>query len=343
MDAFFQSVAGAFTGNRAHLPLVEAVLAALLALVLLLQVVALARALLARRSRFHRLMTAHGLGREDIRYAAELAARVALPPVELVTQLDHFERATAQALASGDPGAAAAAARILRLRHALGYDRLPPHTPLLTTRELGVGMAVEVGAQAGAVAEVDEAGFAVVLRQPPDLPAGQQVALTLTHAREARYALGCRLLDAHPEPGGGWRLRLDHDEHPVRQQQREWARVALAGAVALHPVTRWQALPGAGGAAPSGDVSARLVDLSGGGARVTSRVALPVGALVHAAFQVGAARFEGLRTVVLACRPGADGGHELQLEFTGRPGAERERLVAALTQAELEGLAASRS
>ncbi len=341
METFFQSVSQAFSGNRRHLPLVEALLLALLALVLLLQLAGAARRLLARRSGFRRVMADHGLSAEDVRFTAGLAALAGVEPLLLVTHLDLFERATAQALAHGaaaGPAAGDSAGRIRRVRHALGYDRLPPHTPLLTTRELAPGMALDVGSQPGTVTEVDEGGFTVELRQPPELPAGPALPLTLTHAREARYALGCRLVEARPAPGGAWLLRFEHDEHPVRQQQRDHARVRIEGALALVPVTRWQGRPELASA-----VLASLVDLSGGGALATSRTALPVGTLVLADFTVGGDRFEGLRAVVLSCQPAGDRRHQLHLEFTGRPGVERERLVAALTRLERGALAAGRA
>lgn len=338
MEPFFQSVARAFSRNREGLPTVELAILVLLAAAVLLQLLGLARALLARRSRFHRHLAIRGLGPDEVRFAAGLAAGARVEPLDLVTHLDVFERVTAGALAgagSGPPGEAAA--RIRRLRHALGFDRLPAHVPLLSTRELSPGTAVEVGPQHGTVAEVDEAGLTVEVRDPPALPAGQQVALGLAHAREARYALGCRLASAHPQPGGGWHLRLEHDEHPVRLQQREYVRVPVDGAVRLDPAAPWpQGLPW-----PAGPAQARLVDLSGGGAAADSRVPLPVGALVRASFSVGGEAFDGLRAVVLACRPGDGGGHRLQLEFTGRAGAERERLVSALTHVELAAQAAN--
>jgi hypothetical protein len=331
METFFQSVQRSFSGNREALPQVELAILALLALAVILQVAGLVRGLLARRSRFRDLLATRGVAPDDVRFAAELAARAAVEPLQLVTHLDVFERATALALGPGAPAAELAGPRIRRLRHALGYDRLPAHTPLLSTRELPAGTAIQVAAQPGTIAEVDEAGFTVEVREPPTAPAGQQVALSLAHAREARYALGCRLAAAHPQPGGGWHLRFLHDEHPTRQQLREYVRVPVDGALALRPLTRWQgALP-----ALAGPVQARLIDLSGGGALASSRAPLPVGALALASFSVGGAAFDGLRTVVLDCQPGGDGLHRLHLEFTGRVGAERERLVAALTQLEL--------
>lgn len=334
MEPFFDSVARAFQGNRAALPRVELAILALLALVVLLQLAGLARGLLERRNRFHRLLAARGLSAEDVRFAAAMAARAAVEPLDLVTHLDAFERATALALGHGAPAGDEAAARIRRLRHALGYDRLPAHTPLLSTRELSPGVALEVAGQPGVLVEVDEAGLTVEVREPPAAPAGQQVSLTLAHAREARYVLGCRLAAAHPQPGGGWHLRFEHDEHPARQQQREYVRVRVDGPIVLRPVAPWQpGLP-----ALAAEVHARLVDLSGGGAAATCRAALPVGALVRASFAVGGAAFDGLRAVVLGCHA-EGGGHRLQLEFTGRPGAERERLVTALTHLELRAQA----
>lgn len=340
MESFFQSVARAFSRNREGLPAVELAILVLLAAAVLLQLLGVARALLARRSRFHRHLAARGLGPDDVRFAAGLAAEARVEPLDLVAHLDVFERVTAQALAGASAGAAApgeAAARIRRLRHALGFDRLPAHVPLLSTRELSPGTAVEVGPQHGTVADVDEAGLTVEVREPPALPAGQQVALGLVHAREARYALGCRLASAHPQPGGGWRLRLEHDEHPVRLQQREYVRVPVDGLIRLAPAAPWP--PGLPGLA--GPIAARLVDLSGGGAAADSRAPLPVGALVRASFSVGGEPFDGLRAVVLACRPAVGRGHRLQLEFTGRAGAERERLVSALTHVELAAQAAN--
>jgi hypothetical protein len=236
-----------------------------------LQVVGILRSLLARRSRFHQLLASRGVSAEDVRFAAGLATRAAVEPLQLVTHLDLFERATALALAPGAPGAADAAPRIHRLRHALGYDRLPAHTPLLSTRELGPGTALDVADQAGTIVEVDEGGFTVEVRQPPTAPSGHQVALSLAHAREARYALGCRLASAHPQPGGGWHLRFEHDEHPTRQQQREYVRVPFQGPLALRPVASWQ--PGLPALAT--EVQARLVDLSGGGALATCRAVEP--------------------------------------------------------------------
>jgi len=64
---------------------------------------------------------------------------------------------------------------------------------------------------------------------------------------------------------------------------------------------------------------------------------------VSLSFRVGRSDFDALLAVVLSCQPGTDGLQRLQLEFTGGTEAERERLVAALTQLELELKAAALS
>jgi hypothetical protein len=336
MESFFRSVGQAFSGNREALPKVELALLLLLALVVALQLLGVARRAWGRRTRFHELAAARGLPPADVRWAAGLARRAGLERLLLLTHLDLFERATAQALqveragAGHLPGHEPVAARIRRLRHALGFDRLAPHTPLLTTRELSPGTALEVGPLPGTLSEIDEATFVVELRQPPPLAVGQQASLSLIHSREARYALGCRLLAAHPAPDGAWRLSFSHDEAPVRIQQRDYVRVRAQGIVALHPVSGWEGLPAQGA-----DLTARLVDVSGGGIQVASRARLPAGLLVLASLQVAGERFERLRAVVLSSGPAGDGGHTAHLEFTGRASAERERLVGAVTRLEL--------
>lgn len=342
MDTFFSSVAKSFTGNRSALPGVEWAILALLAVVLLVQFSGLARRFLGGRSAFHRACQALGLGESDVRWLVSLAGRTSMDPLRLVTHLDHFEQATARVLAEAaaeaDASLEEAALRIGRLRRALGFDRLPPHTPLLSSRELSRGTALELASQHGTLASVSETALVVELRDRPSLEPGQQVALGLVHARDARYALDCRLRELRPARGGGWELTFGHDEAPTRIQQREYARVKVRGLLRLTPVSR---IPGL---EHLPELVTDLEDLSGGGAKGWCRQPLPVGLLALATFEAGAHRFSSVRTVVLSCAPapGPDGRFGAHLEFTGLTPAERERLVAALTQVELAEQAASR-
>lgn len=332
VDEFFRSLAESFGRGRRSVPALEVALLVLVALAVALQVAGLARRWWRRRTRAHLIAVRHGIDEADLSFASGLARLEGVAPLALLTRLDLFERATARALshAAHAPAPGEAAGRIHRLRRALGFDRLPVHTPLLTSRELSPGTALELGPDHAQVSGVDELALALRLpaRATPPAP-GTDLTLGLAHAREARYELRCRLLELREGPHG-LELVLAHDESPRRIQHRDYARVAARGVVALHPVPPWPVH----GEVP-GDAVARLEDVSGGGARLVSRAPLPVGLLAQATFTLGEARFERLPAVVVSSEPRRDGACEVRLEW-GRLGeAERSRLVAAVAHLEL--------
>lgn len=339
MEEALQSIARSFAQNRQSVPAFQRALLVLLALLVLAQLVLLARRWLRHRAAFRVEAARHGLPAPDVALVEELARRVDAEPVELLSHLGLFERATALALADGrraDPHAIPAGElplRLRQLRRALGFDRLPPYAPLLSTRELMPGTAVGLAGLQGQTFDVGEATFSVELPEPAALVEGAVVPLSLTHAREARYALRCRLLEAGPRAAGRWRLTFAHDEAPLRIQQREYLRVPASGPMALRPVAAWPGRPG--GPAPARELRAQLVDVSGGGALVTSAEALPVGLLAGASFLVGDAAFGNVRAVVLASERGPDGRWRAHLEFGQLAEAERARLVTAVEHREV--------
>ncbi len=346
MEPFLRSLSQAFTRNRDAGPKVAAAVAVLLALLLALQAAAALRGRRSRRARLLDLAALHGLGRDDLRFARALGGREGADPLALLTHLDLFERATARALAEdprpADPWERGApdltAERIGRLRQAAAFDRLPPHAPLLSTRELPPGTAVSLDGRRGLISARGERAFALDLdgRLTP-LP-GETVALELIHAREARYALRCRVLatGAGPGPAATTRIALAHDESPERIQHRAYARVRVQG----EPPIRLALEPGWPAARTGrGAVTAALLDVSGGGALIATRVELPVGALLRGSFAVGDRLFTGVRAVVLssAPAPAPDGRRIVHLEFGALGEPERERLVAAVMELEREG------
>jgi hypothetical protein len=332
MEEALRSIARSFAQNREAVPGFQRAALILLGLVALLQMALLARAWLRRREGFRAEAARHGLPASEAALVRELARRVGAAPLDLLGHLGLFERATALALAeAGPPGRPAGdlAARLRGLRRALGFDRLPPHAPLLSTRELMPGTAVELAGQPGQTLAVGEADFTVELAGPavPTPAPGAEAHLSLTHAREARYTLRCVLLQVAERRGGRLRLVFAHDEAPLRVQQREYLRVPAGGPVALRPVTTW---PG-----PRRELRAQLVDVSAGGALVTSAEALPAGLLAGASFLVGDAAFGDVRAVVLSSERRPDGHWRAHLEFGPMPEAERSRLVAAVERREL--------
>lgn len=332
MEEFFRSLAEAFgrspQGGPRLGPLV-AVVGAVLAVTLL---AALARRGAARRRTLRRLVAQRGLSRDDLRLAARVAADAGADLVAFLSRLDVFERATALALAQ-DAGAVPVGrelpVRLRALRAALGFDRLPPHVPLLSSRELSPGTAVRVLGREGPTFDVAEDRFAVDLAEPVALAPGQRVTLGLVHAREARYALKCRVLHAGPGPEGRFHLVLAHDEAPERIQQRAHARVAVSGPLTLRPAAAW---PGPG--QPT-ELRCKLLDVSGGGAMIGTAEPLPVGLLAWASFAVSTSAFAGVRAVVLGTSLGPS-GWRAHLDFTGLGEAERDRLVAAVTRVQLD-------
>jgi c-di-GMP-binding flagellar brake protein YcgR len=329
MQEFFRSVAEAFGRNRTEWPGAVATLVALLLVALGGVLLGRIRRRRARSARLSRLAARHGLSAADLDLARTLAAGQGIAPEELLVRLDAFERATLRALAGRSPPARGeddAADRIRRLRRRLGFDRLPAHAPLLSTRELAPGTAVAAAGSPGQVAQVDELALAVEHSGPAPSAAGATVTLDLVHAREARYRLRCPVLAVRSSPGGTT-LLLGHDEAPERVQQRAFARVALPGELTFHPLEPLPDHP------QPGPGTAHLLDLSAGGALVRSDAPLPVGGLLAASFTVGDVRFEAVRAVVLASE-GDRGTYRGHLEFGPMPEAERERLVAAVERAE---------
>jgi len=339
MEDALRSIARSFAQNREAVPAFLRSLLVLLGLLVLAQLALAVRRRLRRRTDFQQEAARHGLPEPDVALVQELARRIEADPIDLLSHLGLFERATALALADGRRGGAHALPpgelplRLRQLRRALGFDRLPPYAPLLSTRELMPGTAVELAGQDGQTLDVGEDAFSVELGEPATLAEGMVVPLSLTHAREARYALRCRLLVAGPHAAGRWRLTFAHDEAPLRVQQREYLRVPASGPMALRPVAAW---PGRPGSPPAGrELRAQLVDVSGGGALVTSAEPLPVGLLAGTSFLVGDAAFGNVRAVVLASERGPDGRWRAHLEFSHLGEAEQARLVAAVERREV--------
>lgn len=337
-EGFLRALSSAFARNGIG-PRGFAILLVLAGVVLGLVLSRLVRRALASRALLEQFAARHALGAEDVRFARAVAARSALDPLDVLTRLDLFERATALALADAPAGSAAdPAPRVAHLRQALRYDRLPAHTPLLTTRELGPGTAVVAeldGPRRGVVLATDERALRIELDGPVGVRAGDEVALTIVHARDAHHLARCRVRGRAAGPDGATHLSLAHDESPERLQRREYVRIPAQGTVAIRPLL-WPVAPPAARVV----LAARLVDVSGGGLHVRTDAPLAVGLLAEVRFEVGGVEFSGLRAAVLTCAAAGE-GYEARLELKGVPEPERERLTAAVARAEVrarEGL-----
>jgi hypothetical protein len=330
-ESFLRELGNAFARNGLG-PRGVTVLLLLAGVVLGVVVSRLVRSALASRAILERFAARHALGAADVQLARAVAARAGLDPLDVLTRLDLFERATALALADAPAGAAEdPAARVAHLRQALRFDRLPAHAPLLSTRELAAGTSVEVeldDRRRGVVLGADERTWRVEVDGPVGLVLGDEAAVTVVHARDAHHAVRCRVVDRVTVGDGTTHLSLAHDEAPRRLQRREYVRVPADGAIAIRPLLWPVTPPGA-----RAEIAARIVDVSGGGLHVRTEAPLAVGLLAELRFDVAGAEFRGLRAAVLTCAP-VEGGHEARLELKGVPEHERERLTAAVARTE---------
>ena len=286
---------------------------------------------------FARILLEKRLSAADGAVLVRLAQAVPLPPLEVVSRLEAFERATARALASQTPpaptvGSAATPpgdgtdlfTRILRLRRALGFHVVPEHVPLLTTRELVPGMNVNVDRVAATVIDVNEGWFSVVARDGalPPRPPGTVAFLTLTRGHDARYEARCATFSVE-SAGAGRKVFFLHDERPVRHQLRAAVRVSAQGTVVV-TANDGQALPDA-------LAKGTLIDISVGGCAVETPVALPIGHGFHLAITWDGETYRALPAAVLHC-DARGGGFHVRLAFHGLSGDDDARLSAAIAR-----------
>lgn len=328
---FFRSVSEAFERNReAAMQSFELILLGLVILLAAMQAIGYLRRRRGLVFGVEQIAFQRGLTKDELTLVLDLARAGGVPALRLLTHLDVFERVTGKALTgaiavflSGEP----LANQVRRIRHALHFDRLPTHAPLLTTRELSPGTAVHFGANHGQVTTIDEAHLEVELREPATLERGVTITLILTHAREARYELHCRVAEVR----SGTHLVLAHDEAPIRVQQREYVRVRASGPIELVAVS-WP-----GHSIEHREVQGQLVDLSGGGALVSCHTVLPPGVRFTATFTASGQTFSKLDGVVIATHAKDAGTFELHVEFPRLVAAERERLVGAVAKLQTQG------
>ncbi len=318
MEEFFRALRDTW-GERAHPgygPLF--LLLAIVLLALAWQLIASIRRRQARRLEADRLARDKGIGNDDLSWLHQLCSQSGHDALDVLTRIAVFESASADALM---PPSEEVAARVGRIRHSLGFDRLPAHFPVLTSRQMQVGATIDIAGVRGEVADVNELFFAVRSAKNLDRSSGAQLPLTLIHGSEARYRLTCTLL------GKEDRLtRFGHDEAPERIQQREHVRVEIAGAVHVEPFSS----PQHGGAAPE-PCEGSMVNVSSGGMLAETEAELPAGLSLRLSFEVSGARFQEVTAIVIECmkRPAS---FAVRIEFVNLSEHERERLSAQLTR-----------
>jgi hypothetical protein len=253
-----------------------------------------------------------------------LGRNTGVDPLTVATRVHLFERATGRALAGLTPTIPLSEDDVFslteRLRIKLGFSRLPPNFPLLTSRELQDGFPVDVLEQSGQVVEVNEGFFVVELPGAFGISAGVDLPLTVHHRGEAQYELRCKVLSVEPTPLVGSTVCFLHCESPLRIQDRASVRVDARGPVLV-------------AMAEAEAVSAELVNVSIGGLLAESRHALTAGGDVRLSFDLGDAKFKRVPAVLLSSVRRREHAHSLHFAFTEIGEGQRNRLSAWIARA----------
>ena len=342
VDSFLHSVRGAFTPSYDTVWVWAALLSVVVTVIVLGRWHARRLRGRAGAAAFAAFVTEKRLSGEQTRMLVKLGAGIGVSALAVGQALDLFERATAQALGAETPtagsgvrrkehdGADDVYTRLNALRRALGFNVVPDHLPLSTTRELVPGTHVAVAGAGGEVMEVNEAWFGVLAGPDTTFPAGAPGAtLRMTFTRDARYVARCTVLSVDP-PHAPRKLLLRHDERPERHQLRAAVRVNAQGSVQLLP---WpMATPTNDEPAPDAGVPADLIDISVGGLAAIAARSVRPGTSVHVAITWDGEFYRDLPAAVLRCDEKLAGRFVVRLEFRGLPAPEEGRLAAAIAR-----------
>lgn len=311
---------------------------------------------LAHAEHIHAVISRAGLSDDDFADLTRIAAAGEVPVLEVMTRLAAFEHATARWMVDEAPAIRPAPnsrfERVRRLRRALGFSPLSAHLWLLSTRELATGDSVSTNGVHGHVAEVNEASFAFEWPVTSALAEGATINITIERPDDARYLARVQVLQSEAVPvvttasgahAPGRRVFFSHDEHPERQQEREFSRLRIDAPIKVQVVDAPVVTGGARATAraprgPAEPLSGRMVDVSAGGLSMNVPVspAGPVlrGSHVRCWFTLDQhATFEALTAVVIDARAATGSrSQNLRLAFTALAAADRDRLAASVAR-----------
>ncbi len=328
IDQFLQSVRRAFTAEQPDPGAWLWAAGALLCLILLSVALSSVRRRWRQRRALAASAKAHGLSTADLCFLLTLTRPADVSPLHAMMRLAVFEHVTALALAreprQGTPSADSRAAHIAALRHKLGFDTLPPHARLLTTRELQTDdlLCWEADDQQGRVQYVNESTFGLRFEYVPGIkPSAAAMQLTLVRPNDAHYDIRCEVVEVD-----GTSVRLAHDEHPARRQMREFVRARVHGPVTLallDGVTIWKG---------------SLRETSAGGLSADFTGPLTTGTMAMVSFQLAEGEiFEHLGGKILSTDPAVRGKTRAHVSFTGLNEQDRARLARCVTWHECHG------
>lgn len=339
MEEFFNSVGHAFERNQSSVPEFELGIAVLVVLGLIWQIWRVLRRRAQARAAFTQFALERKFELADIEFTRQWALRDEFDPMELSTDLELFDRLSAEEIRrTGPVDLSALLERLRRIRVALHFHELPPSTPLHSTRDLNPSTPVMISGVSGLVVNVDEASLTVEFQSHFPLKERAFIDLVIIHRLDARYTVHCQVKQTSSSGMAPWQYVLTHDEAPVRFQQREYSRLKAEGRrVRLRPFSP---------AIETDEVVTEVAhfrDLSGGGALIITSKNHPVDERLAASFLLDNQYFSDVLTIVRRSNSDPDGQFALQVEFSGMDMKDRERLVAAVTRSGIAAHAAQKN
>lgn len=333
-EQLFRSLRNVFAGRPEAGFQLAVLVAILIAIGAIVHLVGVRRRLRIQRRELDAFLATLAATTVDAATLRRVARAAGVDALAIATRIDVFEAATAKLLCMVS-FADELFGRVRELRVRLGFDALPLHFPLLTSRELVAGQRVTVGPHSGFVSLLSESLFVVELSEYYEPAPGQNIIVKLQLDDGQRYELPCALLTVD-ERRGGSSLNLQHCESPARVQQREYVRVLTEGACIITSLAGETHLEH-----PESRIIAEIVDISVGGMRTWSECEFSTGVGVRLAFDLRQGvhvplekqpalpsidEFKDIGAVVVGCSKDAQNGFALQLEFVGIKPADRAML-----------------
>jgi len=212
------------------------------------------------------------------------------------------------------------------MRRRLGFKGLAAEMSLSHSRQISemqdVRMASEDGhfACSGKVVTNQEDLLVVESADPVTLPAGMRIRMAFSRQGDGEYKAIFQVLRIDREAN---QIYLEHTDQLTRQQLRMWVRVPVLIAGKMRRVIGPEGTPH-----PVQSFDVTLLDLSGGGAMVSSVEPVEVESRGVLDFQLNDTRLEGVRFVMLRTgRNSKNGGHVCHLCFESIDVQTQERIM----------------
>jgi len=212
------------------------------------------------------------------------------------------------------------------IRRRLGFKGLGAETSLSHTRQIADAQDVRLGSEdghfatSGKVVANLENMLVVGTPEPLTVALGMRLRIAFSRQGDGEYKAVLPVLQIDREAN---QIHLEHTDQLTRQQLRMWVRVPVLILGRMRRVIGPDGVPH-----PQQSFDVTLLDLSGGGAMVTSTEPVEVESRGLLDFQLGDTRLEGVRFVMLRTgRNSRNGGHVCHLCFESIDVQTQERIM----------------